>query len=886
MANSFTEIQVTGVDSYTFAIPYLSQDHIKVFVGGTLQTLNTHYTFTNTYTIEFTAGNIPADTSEYIVIKRDTSTDARLVTYSNTGLDADDLNRDSDQVFYMAQEAVDAVEGAMIQDESLNFDAQGKRIVNAADPVGPQDVATSKYVAEQIAGAQGAVTVSETAPTDNTKGDLWIDSSDNIMHVWTGYEWVNGGVQETARFDFLGSDASAVVDGRAIFPQSLHDLDSASITQLYLNGVLLKPTTAALDFTTGDYDLFDGAGISIKPAPVGSDEITVIKSATISSVLLDEIDNLKNSAALITTAAHGGKSVKESFTATAGQTVINLANTYVQNINNVSVYVNGVRQADYSESTTTSITLTNPLSLGDEIVVIINEYAVNQNGLDMNLVTYTPEGTGAVERTLGSKLGETVSVKDFGAKGDGVTDDTAAIQAAITSVEALGRGELTIPVGEYRLSAQISISDCDISIKGSGTDVTNLVWSNSDGGIAFNDNTGISAEDRSTFTLKDLTLSTTNLSGGTALSFDYSLTGTGAPFGDASTVKIRDVDIRGLDFYGANTAYWTTGINLLDAGGVHISDTRLLGSGSAAGTSGIIIKSVNRSVLRAMFEGIQIEFVDKAFHIIGSIGNTVEGVYLTNYEFVACNIGVIVTGGVVHALELSNGHIDATQSCLYIQDSASRGSSTIKLVNNYLQIGDKWNGSYSTGNVIELDRVDHFSLIGNYLLGDPSKSVQQNGVLLESCDYGTVSSNQFNSFVTGIIFSDNGANGACVGSKAASSNTYRNCTNESFISGVGSTIAKTSVSAYSADSNDVSGLQIRTGAVIATLDAAGSATIPYSSSFSTGTISGLVSNNDSTAASGVFNVTNAGNNSASLTFNVVPNPGAISVNITYIAIGY
>lgn len=61
----------------------------------------------------------------------------------------------------------------------------------------------------------------------------------------------------------------------------------------------------------------------------------------------------------------------------------------------------------------------------------------------------TSPTTGAPVRTVAEKLYETISVKDFGAKGNGSDDDTAAIMAAFNYAKTSNRGALLFPPGRY-----------------------------------------------------------------------------------------------------------------------------------------------------------------------------------------------------------------------------------------------------------------------------------------------------------------------------------------------------------------------------------------------------------------------------------------------------
>lgn len=72
---------------------------------------------------------------------------------------------------------------------------------------------------------------------------------------------------------------------------------------------------------------------------------------------------------------------------------------------------------------------------------------------------WTSTALNAVSRPVASKLGDWVSVKDFGAKGDNVNDDTTAIQNAINYMVSKN-GVLYFPPGTYRISAALTIPFC------------------------------------------------------------------------------------------------------------------------------------------------------------------------------------------------------------------------------------------------------------------------------------------------------------------------------------------------------------------------------------------------------------------------------------------
>ena len=137
------------------------------------------------------------------------------------------------------------------------------------------------------------------------------------------------------------------------------------------------------------------------------------------------------------------------------------------------VFLNGAllqRGVDYTADDGTTVTVVVPLTAGDVVDIrCVNNLASGNTG-QAGDVSYGQQFTGQVTRSVASKLADVVSVKDFGAVGDGLTDDTAAFEAAAaaakaekiftqtTDAERPPTARVYVPAGKYLLTREVNNS--------------------------------------------------------------------------------------------------------------------------------------------------------------------------------------------------------------------------------------------------------------------------------------------------------------------------------------------------------------------------------------------------------------------------------------------
>lgn len=151
-------------------------------------------------------------------------------------------------------------------------------------------------------------------------------------------------------------------------------------------------------------------------------------------------------------ASVSGTVIYDDFTGDGTTTIFTLtASPSTKNATNV--YIDGVYQSKDNYNTVGStLTFTTAPPLNSAIEVVSQESSII-GGASSQQITYNQGGSGAVTRTVQSRLRDFVSVKDFGAVGDGVTDDTVAIQAA-----AISSSSISVPDGDFVISSEVNMT--------------------------------------------------------------------------------------------------------------------------------------------------------------------------------------------------------------------------------------------------------------------------------------------------------------------------------------------------------------------------------------------------------------------------------------------
>lgn len=396
MAFSYVQLPGDGTTTnFNFTFGYLSRTHVGVKVNGVV----TPFTWLTDFSVQIS----PAPAAGTVVeIRRTTPLNQPAVVWNDGAtLTEEDMNLDSRFNLYANQESRDANLDAVTKNPLGVWDGQGRETTNFADPTSMTGLVTRNYfeneytpqldakVTEATNQATAAANSASASQGYAAAADASADTAASLLGLFRG--------------QYLGSlPSNPTVDGNG---------NPVTAGDLYFNS-----TDSAMKVYTGT--AWVNAGSTVQ--------------GTINKPLSPVV-------------------------ATAGQTTVGVPGGYDSNF--IIVFLNGVKVTppDITITSGTDIVFTTPLTSGDEVDwVAFGAF---------NVANATPaDGSVSDQKVfsgskLANRINSLVDVKDpaFGAKGDGVTDDTAAIQAAINYAASIG-ALLWLPQGTFIVSAAINLT--------------------------------------------------------------------------------------------------------------------------------------------------------------------------------------------------------------------------------------------------------------------------------------------------------------------------------------------------------------------------------------------------------------------------------------------
>lgn len=310
-------------------------------------------------------------------------------------------------------------------------------------------------------------------------------------------------------------------------------------------------------------------------------------------------------------------------------------------------------------------------------------------------------------------------VKAWGAKGDGTTNDTAAIQAAFNAVPAAG-GVVYVPPGTYICTSQITSTNKPITVMGAGMLVSKINWPTSaaSSGLLFTQ-----AVDIYPVSITGLSLLTDKLAVGTAIKVDMSgqkdvtvhhVMGPSNP-----RLVIRDVHVSGPGSASEITSGFLIGIDLVDVEEAVIDHYVFCGYHNNTWTAILSEAGIRMTTDRVDGRASEVQ-ITHSFIYAAQVGIDIayyEGVTISQTDCVYCDYGVRHVGG-QDQINILDSHMNVTTRGIKLGLGADSLAATMGVIRNCLIYGISYAAAPIVG--IELNGAQFYQVDENSFNNDSS----------------------------------------------------------------------------------------------------------------------------------------------------------------------
>ena len=392
--------------------------------------------------------------------------------------------------------------------------------------------------------------------------------------------------------------------------------------------------------------------------------------------------------------------------------------------------------------------------------------------IDSKNVLYNLNKKGSITRNVHDKLQEFVSVKDFGAIGDGNADDSDAIQLAVDSflinsyMSVWGDGKLYFPKGTYKITKDI-ISKRAINYQGDGVEISQIYSYNSASFVHDSKFVG-SNEDANQFSMNDIRIYVAENHKRSVISLNF-----------IDGAAISDVNIRNVEILGAHVSIsMNHGLKLYNARIVRLEQCKFVGDQDKIQSWNDVNSKIGLLILGDK-NPCEI-YVSDCFFMYWKTavysGGNVEGLNYRDLAMLGVRNGIVhnsnwtKTPGTrnIHAepwISIFGCHINASRFCIHLTNviqfnignnniygqnyshTAEKIFNAITIVNNLPK--EFWGAYHLKGNIHD----NYISLIPQHLTPASANGIViQDGAATEST---IINGNQFQNLVRGIWLQKN-----------------------------------------------------------------------------------------------------------------------------------